>query len=122
MSCCRSAEREYSVRLPGGRCRSFKALQGGHTPGHIRPALLDTKQAERDTEWSMTPLGNDAFKWAQAQQGKGEKVQFIVEALCEAMIAIAPEGTPRRKQILEIPYAQLAKLIGRDSSKFLPTK
>jgi hypothetical protein len=37
------------------------------------------------------------------------------------MIAIAPEGTPLREEILGIPYAQLAKLLGRDPSKFLHT-
>jgi hypothetical protein len=70
----------------------------------------------------MTPLGKDIFKWAKAQQEKGVTVKVIVEALCEAMIAIAPEGMPLRKETLEIPYAQLAKILGRDPSKFLDTK
>jgi len=64
-------------------------------------------------------LHTDALKWAQDQQAKGEKTQFIVEALGAAMIAICPEGTPNREIILEAPYAQLAKVLGRDASKKL---
>ena len=60
----------------------------------------------------MTQLGKEALKWAKSQQEKGEKIQFIVEALCEAMIAIAPEDTALRKVILEGPYAELAKILG----------
>jgi hypothetical protein len=41
---------------------------------------------------NMTPLGNEALQWAKSKQESGQKVQFIVEALCEAMLAIAPEG------------------------------
>jgi hypothetical protein len=65
---------------------------------------------------NMTPLGNEALQWAKSKQESGQKVQFIVEALCEAMLAIAPEGTPMRLAILETPYAQLAKILGRDPS------
>ena len=70
---------------------------------------------------NLTELGREAFEWAKLQHEKGEKIQFIVEALCEAMIAIVPEGTPLRGPILEAPYAKLAEILGRDASKMTKT-
>jgi hypothetical protein len=43
---------------------------------------------------NMTQLGNEALRWAKSKQESGQNIQFIVEALCEAMTAVAPEVTP----------------------------